>query len=632
ITTDLRITLPSFTFSQGSDTVTYSMKQPYEDYALVADGEIFSVNRVGENTVTGNVYSGKGITVKDMDPTLTAAHKLTINGNYIVTRGDIKAVDTAVLTIGNNIRPLLWADNLKTQTTSSYQTSYKTPTNLIINAVCLVKDDLTLDGRNSNAVLTGAYVGYTGEHTVKGSAIMINGSGSSLNLSGLSSLVLAGRAHVSVEDSILKGISVSDPDINILTGESLAIKSNQRAYLIPGEFIKLVKDTTEQTAMHNPLTQKDLQAGTPDVDIVATTDTSKINYFKYVNLSPNQFKIVAKQTTTGGTDTLRYYYLNFASGKLADEYLVDYLNKYSKMLQNLANFTLGNVTLPMENIVSAGNLMYYNSSLTAPLQYLMGKSSLYIDDAAMDDEIAKKDFSTINNNSVYEGTGLLDKQIRDLTKLHFNLTHYLSPTETTRKLQETDQVVASTALRSSVAQVISEFPLGYSPKSTGFTYYNSLTGITVSNTTESAAKSIVILNGDAQIAANSYFNGFLMASGNVTIGEGATINGIIIAAGGTTSPGNVVVNNNAKVYGRIIAAGDITLKENCTIACTGNTTFDSSLSVNTFLKNLFDTDGQILWKLFINPEVTVNFTSGSTSADLVNISNLVTYENWRKNK
>jgi predicted acyltransferase (DUF342 family) len=161
-------------------------------------------------------------------------------------------------------------------------------------------------------------------------------------------------------------------------------------------------------------------------------------------------------------------------------------------------------------------------------------------------------------------------------------------------------------------------------KVTGFTYSNTLP-------TDPKTLSIVVMDSDVEISTG--FNGLLITTGNVTIGVGAKINGIIIAAGNGVSPSHVTVRNGATIYGRIIATGNISLGENCVIDCTQNTSFSGAaadLAVESFLSGMFKTNGKLLWKLFfIIPDV--NFGSGTVSSDLVNIDNLVTCENWRKN-
>lgn len=617
ITSDIRVTIPAFTFVEGTDTVSYSMEQPYEGYALAADGGIYSCNSIGENKITGDVYAGDGgITVADTG--LFHNHKLTINGNQIITRGNIKVQDTARLTIGDSIRPLVWANNLMTETIGGFNTGLTTEMN--INAICLIKDDLTLEGRNSKAVLTGAYVGYTGEHTALGSAIIINGSGSSMDLSGLSSLILAGRAHISIEGM--------NSDVNIKTGESLALKSNQKAYLIPGKYLF---DKDNKQLLHNPVTQKDISTGGMTKVMIPEEDaTSDIDYDNYLNAWPDQYEIAAKQTMESGiSSVLRYYYLKFSSGKKADMYFADYFGKKSDTLQMGDAFTLGDITIPANNkIVAAGNVLQY-ASTTKTMGYIPGSSISYGDDGALDSAIANTKFSDMDFDNIYQGTVLYDKEVGNLTTLNSKITHLLSM-DTEKDFSEAEKAVDTTILDSAISQVSSEISSGYTSSNPGFTYYGALAG-NLWNSSDPVNKSFVVINGNAEIAANSYFNGVFIASGNIIIGEGATINGIIIAAGGSSGLGDVDLQRNVKIYGRVVACNNITLKEGCNITCMGNTSFNDTISVNDFLKDIFHLDGQLLWKIFKNPDVTVNITSSNTS-DMVELTNLVTYENWRKNK
>lgn len=642
VTSDMKITLPSFVFSSTEDTINYSMKQPYEGYAIVADGSIISDNISGSNTITGNLYSGAGIRVKDTD--LKQNHSLTLKGDYIVTRGDIVAEDTGTLIIRKmNIEeitiPLICADNIKTSTSGSYTATSSLPTTLDINGICMVKDDLNLEGRNSNAVFDGAYIGYSNAHTVEGSAIVINGSGTSLDLSQLSSLVLVGRANVSVEDSILQSIG-ANPDINIMTGESLAIKNNQRAYLVPGQYIFLKNGATTTVAMHNPLTEKDLLSGVPYINITSTTQEGEVNCIDYTMAHPNESKIAVKQLASSTGSFLRYYYLNFKSGIKADQYLTDYISKYPSNLQTFSAFTVKKITLPVASrILSAGNVMYYDSVTypDAPIQCLSGLSTddtddiTYADDEALDSYLADKSFNDINYDLIYSGSALMGKKVSDLSNIYFNLTHYLTPTPGKRNYMKEDPVVGTSVLRNGIAQ--SNIAIGdYTSKLPGFQCYASLATNTWSGTDENA-KSIVILNGDAVIAPNSRFNGLLITTGNITIGEGARINGIVIAAGnGTTSSGDIEVQDNANIIGRLIAKGDVILKQISGISSMAHTDFNTALSVNQFLEEIFREDGDILWKLFVNPDPTVNISEGGNASDLVNLNNLVTIENWRMNE
>lgn len=649
ITSDIRISIPDFTFTATAGTISKSMDQYFKGYALVADGAILCENNSGVTTVTGNVYSGDSIKVRD---TLLSdgSYEAVFNGNYLSTRGNIEAKDTASLRIGNILRPFVWANNIVTDSTSNYIYSNHAKTNLDINAICLVKDDLTVNARNSNVKLSGAYVGYSVDDSISnlGSSIIINGSGSAMDLSGLSSLVLAGRAYVTVDSSVDTSIS----DINILTGESLALKSNQPAYMVPGKYITLNNGPTSVVALHNPITVKDILTGTPSVSIANSTDPAQLNYYSYIDPA-SQYKMVAKQTTLGTVSTLRYYYLNFASGIQADKFMVNYIDKYPSNLQITDSFPLGNIILPdTDNIISAGNIMGYNTANSTPIIYKAGMSSSYYfasdyaaKDTVLNNLIQSMKFSDISD--IYTGTDLCSsdklqsESISTLPNLFNNMTHYLSKNEAKDKRDNSDTIVGTTVLDSGVREVNSSYATGYTLNS-GFKYYNSTNPINpLDNTSAGNAdeKSVVVLSGDAAITEGSHFNGILITTGNVTIGKNAVINGIIIAAGHTTVGGkttgnNVTVGSGAKVYGRIIATGNIVLGEGSVIDCTQNTAFTDTalnMTVDAFLENIFKKDANILWKMFINPQISVNITPGGTTSDLVNLTNLVSSENWRNN-
>jgi len=650
ITSDLRITLPDFTFSDATDTIERSMKHPYEGYALIADGKVLSQNSTGvsagdssiikrsqENSVNGSIYAGAGITIQDTNLTDVYAHKMIINGSYIVTRGDILVEDTAMLTIGNSIRPLLWANNLFTDTTASYTATYSFKTRMNIDAICLLKDDLTLEARNSEAILEGAYIGYTGaeydetsdtyKHTKFGSSIIINGAGSSLNLADLSSLVLAGRAHISFDDS----------DFNIMTGESLAFKSNQRAYLVPGKYISTLEDdkVTYQTANHNPLTDQDLANGDPKIQITAPA-AGELDYTAYID-SAMQYKKASK-VSVADKGTLNYYYLNFNSGINADRFIRDYFTTNSYMKKAWDAFPMGNVLLPDAAYVkSAGNVMKYTTGSDTPVDYYPGMSSLsstYPDDKSLEQGIAGLDFNTLNHNDVYTGTDLLNADsdtVGELSELYFNMTHYLSPIKSRNELRSEDKAVEATLLRSGIAELIGGFSNG-PMNDPDFNFYSFLpaVGNPLLNTLDTEAKSVVVLSGDAQIVENGYFNGLLITTGNVRIKKGATINGLIIAAGTASTPGTVTIEDNVTVNGRIVATGDIIMGSGCVIDCLGVTSLDSGASVEDFINPMLDSEADKLGKLFLDAGVTVNITSGGSSAGLVKIDNLVTAENWRR--
>lgn len=118
-----------------------------------------------------------------------------------------------------------------------------------------IANDLVMSGSGSKASLTGQYYGYGDANLLAGagqedaavdnpadssSAILINGRDSTVDLTGLTVLQLAGRAYV--------GLPKADQEDNglpyVLMGESISVKSNQIAYLVPPECIGIMDGST----------------------------------------------------------------------------------------------------------------------------------------------------------------------------------------------------------------------------------------------------------------------------------------------------------------------------------------------------------------------------------------------------
>lgn len=602
ITSDIVITMPEFSFTVGTGEEHYSMLQPYSDYVLIADGAVNSDNLTGTTQIQGNVYAGtSGINISGQN---SGGYSVNINGAAIVTRGNITVNDTAKLRIGTTTVPVIWADNLIAATSPSYPSGSSLLTELDINGFSVIKDDLSLEGQNCKAALqSGAYLGYTGAHSAEGSAMMINGYGSSLDLSGLADLVLAGRAHVDVQDITL------NKDSEILTGESIAIKSNQRAYLLHGEFITNIR--------HNPVTEADYQnplIGTPSVTI--DDSATAISYNDYVAATP--YKIAAKQT---GTDTLRYYYLNFADGRLADQYLNVFFTLYSGVLNNMAPFRLGTVKLPAAGNASiAGNAMSYNTTdglgLTPGMSSIKKAdgSDLYPDDASLDTAIA----SLILNKSVYASTVLDGRTVNQLDSMYAKISHLLS-LDSTGAYQDSDQTAASTIKTGGVDYLIDS---GMSlSATTTVTDYQCYRGDKIFNNTDPSVTSFWVIDGNVTISPNASFHGFLIANGDITVGDGAELTGLIISTAENSS-GAVMIGNSVTLSGRIVTKGSVSIGTNCNLG--------TDAAAESYVASLFQAEGNVLKNIFKNAQMTVDFVIATPASSTVDLTDMISYENWRK--
>lgn len=597
ISSDIVITIPKFSFLEDSVSTqtTYTMKQPFPQYVLVADGAINSdvMSSLGDTTsIQGNVYSGSGININGEQK---SNHTVNIFGNTIITRGDIKVGDTATLNLGTS--PSLaniWANNLLTYTSDNYTTGN---TNLNVYGICAIKDDLSLDGLNSKASVNGAYIGYTGNHDRSGSSIIINGSGSSLDLSNLQELILAGRANVSVQDLAI------NKDVNITTGESLAFKSNQRAYLMPASFITGIN--------HNPITESDT------LTTVNVTNTPDINYQSYVAATPAPpYKIAVKKA---GLTVLRYYFLNFASGWQADSYFYKYYTNtnpvYCSTLQNMQPFSLGSVKLPTDAaaIKAVGNVMSYDS--TNGVQLKAGLSATYSDDTSLDTYMMS---GFTLNRPVYNGTLMNGKMLKDLPGLYSNLS-YLLDMSSTRTYS--DGATVKSIMKGQISYVADDTNnvVLNTAEAANYSYHRVKANVvdSVINTTGDPKEQFWVVDDNVTIGSN--FTGILITSGDITISNGVTINGLLICAGHT-----ITVGNNVTLTGRIITTGDINLGQGCNLKIDTN--------MENHLDSIFKLEGTFFNYIFKNAVMTVNSTVVSQPDNLVDLSSMVSYENWRKNE
>jgi hypothetical protein len=603
ITSDILITMPEFSFKDGDETVDYNMLQPFADYVMLADGRITSDNLAGTTSISGNTYAGDG------GIQMNGHHQVQMDGEIIVTRGDIKVSNTASLTIGTTTSPVIWADNLVTET-SGTEPSYTTDLN--INGISVIKDDLVLNGVNSNVnLLSGAYIGYTGIHTASGSAIMINGSGSSLNMEHLSELILAGRAHVSVQDNTL------NRDSDILTGESVAFKSNQRAYLIPGEYIF---DINTNPINHNPITQEDFTnpaIGTPSVSLP---------YDAAVQYASTPYKIAAKLT---GSTTLRYYYYNFADGKSADTFLRQYMAAYPDVMDQMEPFALGQVKLPDTGArMAVGNLMSYNTTTGVELSDGLSSDPSYADDTALDSYIADLTLT----NPVYPAL-LQSAKVGTLTDMYSQLSHLLL-IDSSKAYNVDADTVASKITAGGIDYIIDSIKnTKIVPQGTDYNSTESFDTDKAFEGDDPIAKTFWAVNGNVTInrtfngylfasgnvIINANFNGFLAAKGDITIADGVKVSGMILSTS-ENGTGTVTVGNFAEVSGQLITTKDIKLGQECKLS--------AATIPSDQIQTLFDSEEVILSAIFRNP-VTVNITM-TQSTSLVDLSQMISYDNWRK--
>lgn len=350
ITTDIEINTPRSVISSSSGD-----SNSFSDYCLIADHGISLQTAVGVEA-EGGIYSGEGGISLDNSSTLHIG-----NAENVVTRGDIGVRERSALRIDGN--PMVWARNILTRKGSDTTEE----TSILINGRCYVADDLTLNAGSSRVTLTGEYYGYSyGAYCTpapenplsagNSSAVLVNGRNSVLDLSALTTLMVAGRAYI---DPTLDSSTTAD----VYTGEAVSVRENEYAYLVPAEFL---------WCGVNPVPYEVYQA----YHAVPQTEP-EVNYDKVLS-TPYPIRITDYADGflnlfyefTGGQKYV-YYYIKFQSEALAN----DYMQKYYEVYQNGGGSGIIDFNSQMErsvggiltngapgSIISAGNLFTYNGT------------------------------------------------------------------------------------------------------------------------------------------------------------------------------------------------------------------------------------------------------------------------------
>lgn len=338
INTDICIDVPKLVFYQNG-----SIDSLYE-YALIGNTGIHTENGSGAALIDGSIYAGQDETLGGGGITVNQASSLTVKeGKLVVSKGDIAVKGPSAGFIVRDVpdygaRVYAAGLNLNSGTLSLDSRTY-------------VANDLILTGNGSRATLTKEYYGYgssvetgMGDGAVTpslSSAILINGRNATVDMSGVNKLLLAGRAYIG--QSLSTGPAASGTpggpvgtSKSVLMGESIAVKGNQIAYLVPAECIGTLDGKT--LVGQNPLngamaaTVEDYKnlygAAFKEVDFdkpVYKLDNKTLSEFGVTDM--NHIRKIYTQYNSADSEnkTLVYYYLVMDKDKAA-EYFIQYYN------------------------------------------------------------------------------------------------------------------------------------------------------------------------------------------------------------------------------------------------------------------------------------------------------------------
>ena len=307
ISTDIKITIPPIQFAR-----IVAMPE-IADYIMIAQNGMELQNGSKWN-IKGKAFAGSGIKI----PTGSVLNVEDDAATMLITEGDIHV--SAGSTFNASSTTTLWAKSI---TATGAAGSSVGSNKVSVLGRTYIKDDTTMNGTGNTFTLGGQYYGYNNNDAdaAGSSAIIINGANTTLDMSGLKTLVLAGTSFVGTKASA--DAIAADPTgnmamntANILMGDSVAVKGNQIAYLLPTECDGVtsnpmpyddIKDVYADAAAWEQWKKDALDTPIPALG-------RNLASYGYISIQP---------IFNARTEEV-YLYLSFTDSKAASQYFMDY--------------------------------------------------------------------------------------------------------------------------------------------------------------------------------------------------------------------------------------------------------------------------------------------------------------------
>ena len=383
ITTDLRLSLPEVRFANNKAAPDLNR------YCIVADGGLKAGNTITGKSVkiTGDVYADTMILGKQNGTDHNGDSFVFADNTKLIfeapEESDSEAMETPVATIvsGGNIE----VNNSELTTTQADLWGR----NIVLNSATAnlsgntcIENDMRLDGTGSEAVLAGTYTGFGVGTDIadNSSAIVINGHNSSLDFSALKTMIIGGHTFVGTSSQeLVDGVNDGGERIDILMGESVAVKSNQLIYLIPPEALGCERMENgvigESVYRSNPMRIEQYMEIRNNPDKYVLLDANRqiaslggiplSNYMATSELpdGTEEYRptIIVKQKNSG---SLVYCYMKFKNREAANRYFRDYYGENSENVEKYTRIYAEAIKMPeeSENLVYlhlAGNVLTY---------------------------------------------------------------------------------------------------------------------------------------------------------------------------------------------------------------------------------------------------------------------------------
>lgn len=567
IETDIRLGIPKIQFP------TPSTLPDLMNMIIVANKGIVCKNGTAgaETVIQGSVYAGLLDEYKTdenkqkNDGSDCVSVKIENNadlsvslGDKFVCQGSIDIAQQGKFSCGGGTA--LWAQGINLKS-ASVQLLGKT----------YLADDLTVQsGNNSNVTIRGEYYGFGNPDASKpgsvanmenynwidndttaalyneygrkdsalNSSIIINGKNTTMDLSGVQRLMLAGRNYI-------KGST------EIATGESLSVKGSQLAYLLPAELLGNGEQTNPMTyAQYNEITEN----RTKSIDILRDKPVAEWGNKTLSQIGVDEKNPVQENyypDNTAGDTGYVYFYLNFTDSSKASAFMQYYYSKSNvnpetatgsdgtskktmkdKMDEYFSFYFGPNAGVTVNDpqtytrYITKGNVLSYNGTKKAGT--LNNATDTRTGSQLKEEELKYQNMWYALNRKMIISYDLLNEKVMDhddKTKVNHN--------EKKPDRSVFDNLVNETGLKQYIDGHVTFSEQGYNVSLFDAGSENeNLTAVMVDNEGKSAYHitadnvanlRLLLCTGDVEIEPGVKFSGIIMAKGKITLGAGAQL-------------------------------------------------------------------------------------------------------------
>lgn len=451
LSTDIFLQLPEINLA-----VTVGIPE-LENCSIIANNNL-NVENNNNIKISGNVYGGKEGMVASGDTNLSFIKRDTDSDSIMYHL----IADSVTVEDARSSNLFSVSENYDIWTESVWVKS----ANASLLGSSFVRDDLTVEGKNSNITLGGSYYGYGDElyKSENSSAILINGGNTTLDFSRLNNLMLSGHAYIGARHYDANATTaedyVEDPDAeeegeegtapttptyeknekDLMMGESLGVKSNQLIYMVPVECMGYYAGTSKQYLAKNPISYAEYLTLTTSYQYEYNDDGTikkdafnnpvykldsegnRMLQYEEVNLGIIANKVGKTIGGLGATykpvfrkvngSVLVYYYLDFTSDQAANNFFQLYyrndkenMDAYIKMY--IKDLKLNNdLVHANSNLHIAGNMIKFNN---------LGEISLVED--TLQEDIVAEDMLKENREKWYDTYTAYSKKMLSSTSM-----------------------------------------------------------------------------------------------------------------------------------------------------------------------------------------------------------------------